>query len=773
MDEVSFIKKWLTTTNHKDIGILYTVTALYFLVVGGSLAVLFRIQLFQPLMDFLGPHKFNQAITLHGLIMVLWAVSPLAFGLANYFVPLQIGARDLAFPRLNAMSYWLYLFSGLLLVSSVFLPGGGPDVGWTYYAPLSTSKFSPQPGVTVAGLAIVMLAASVTLGTINFIVTIAKMRAPGMTWMRLPMFTWGILFTVALMLFAFPPLAAAVLLLAADRVFGAPFFSSPYGGAILWGHMFWFFGHPEVYVVLSPAYLLMMDIVATFSGRELVGKKYIIYSIFAAVVLSFVVYIHHMFTTGINPLVREVYSVTTETISIPFGVATLSVIATLYKGRIRLTTPMLFAVGSVFLFLIGGSTGVYLSSVALDHWFRGTYWVVGHFHYQLVGAGLMALFAGLYYYYPKMTGRMYNEKWGKIHFIISFISFNLLYFPMFLLYDMPRRIYTYQPETGWAPLNMVASIGGWIFAFSFLIMVVNFYRSLRFGVPAGENPWEADSLEWTIPSPPPEHDFDTIPTMNSVSADGGVETVEHVHFHSLMPFLISLSIFIAFVGLATSIVLTFIGLLVLFLTIANWYRTDILERFSTKEIEYEAYPFEGVVKEKLGVWVLVASETLLFASIIGAYLFLRVRTPGWPLSYTIHDLRIGLINTIILLTSSLTIALALAYVKHGEMGKFKASLFATFILGGLFIVIKGFEWSELASEGFIIGENLVASTYYIATGLHAAHVLAGLLGILYLIFKAYRGKFNSQKYVGVESIGIYWHFVDIVWLFLFPLFYLI
>ncbi len=773
MDEVSFIKKWLTTTNHKDIGILYTVTALYFLVVGGSLAVLFRIQLFQPLMDFLGPHKFNQAITLHGLIMVLWAVSPLAFGLANYFVPLQIGARDLAFPRLNAMSYWLYLFSGLLLVSSVFLPGGGPDVGWTYYAPLSTSKFSPQPGVTVAGLAIVMLAASVTLGTINFIVTIAKMRAPGMTWMRLPMFTWGILFTVALMLFAFPPLAAAVLLLAADRVFGAPFFSSPYGGAILWGHMFWFFGHPEVYVVLSPAYLLMMDIVATFSGRELVGKKYIIYSIFAAVVLSFVVYIHHMFTTGINPLVREVYSVTTETISIPFGVATLSVIATLYKGRIRLTTPMLFAVGSVFLFLIGGSTGVYLSSVALDHWFRGTYWVVGHFHYQLVGAGLMALFAGLYYYYPKMTGRMYNEKWGKIHFIISFISFNLLYFPMFLLYDMPRRIYTYQPETGWAPLNMVASIGGWIFAFSFLIMVVNFYRSLRIGAPAGENPWEADSLEWTIPSPPPEHDFDTIPTMSSVSADGGVETVEHVHFHSLMPFLISLSIFIAFVGLATSIVLTFIGLLVLFLTIANWYRTDILERFSTKEIEYEAYPFEGVVKEKLGVWVLVASETLLFASIIGAYLFLRVRTPGWPLSYTIHDLRIGLINTIILLTSSLTIALALAYVKHGEMGKFKASLFATFILGGLFIVIKGFEWSELASEGFIIGENLVASTYYIATGLHAAHVLAGLLGILYLIFKAYRGKFNSQKYVGVESIGIYWHFVDIVWLFLFPLFYLI
>ena len=775
MDAYSFLKRWLTTTNHKDIGILYTVTALYFLLVGGSLAILFRIQLMQPLMDFLGPFKFNQAITLHGLIMVLWAVSPLAFGLANYFIPLQIGARDLAFPRLNALSYWLYLFSGLLLISTVFLPGGGPDVGWTVYAPLSTAKYSPQPGVTVAGLAIIMLTASVTLGTINFIVTIAKMRAPGLTWMKLPMFTWGILFTVVLMLFAFPPLAAAVLLLAIDRLFAAPFFSSPYGGAILWGHMFWFFGHPEVYVVLSPAFLLIMDIVSTFTGRELVGKKYVIYSIFAAVVLSFIVYIHHMFTTGINPVVREIYSVTTETISIPFGVATLSIIATLYKGRIRFTTPMLFAVGSVFLFMVGGSTGVYLSSVALDHWFRGTYWVVAHLHYQLVGAAFIGLVAGLYYYYPKITGRMYNEKLGKLHFALAFISFNMLYFPMFLLYDMPRRIYTYDPIPQWTQLNMIATMGGWLFGFSVLIMLYNFIVSLRKGEPVGNNPWDAKSLEWTVPSPPPEHNFDQIPNLGgSTLANGGVhEAHEHVHFETLTPFLLSLGIFLLFVGLVVHISITIFGLLIFLGTVASWIHSDINEKFVAEEVELEAFPYEGIPKEKLGTWVLVASETLLFSAVIGAYLFLRVRTPDWPASYLVHDVRIGFINTVILLTSSLAIALATAYIKRGSRGEALKALAATFLLGLTFIVIKAYEWMELAAEGFVLGENLVASVYYVATGLHAAHVLAGLIVILYVIVKLAKQRYSAEKHIGIESAGIYWHFVDIVWLFLFPLFYLI
>ena len=776
-ERVSGLKRWLTTTNHKDVGILYLVTALYFLLVGGSLAMFFRIQLSMPGMEFLDASKFNQAITMHGLIMVLWAVSPLAFAFANYFVPLQIGARDLAFPRLNAMSYWLYLFSGLLFLSSVFFPGGGPDVGWTYYAPLSTGRFTPQPGITIAGLAIIMLAASVTLGTINFIVTIAKMRAPGMRWMDMPMFTWGILFTVFLMLFAFPSLAAAVLLLAVDRLFGAPFFSgAEHYGAILWGHMFWFFGHPEVYIVLLPAFTLAMDIIATFSGREIVGKKYIIYSFIAASVLSFIVYIHHMFTTGISPVVREIYSITTETISIPFGIATLLIIATLYKGRIRLNTPMLFSLAVIFHFLIGGSTGVYNSSVALDHWFRGTYWVVGHLHYQFVAATLFGLFAGLYYYFPKITGRMYNEELGKLHFIVAFVAINMLYFPMFLLYDMPRRIYTYEASTGWGPLNLVASIGGWAFGLSILIMFYNFIKSYISGPPAGNNPWNANTLEWTIPSPPPQHDFDTIPVVGDggVMLNGGTIQDPGFHeYHTYMPFLISLGVFATFIGLFLDWILTLEGLALFLGVLIYWYRSDIKELFTMEEIEYSAWPFEGVHKEKLGTWVLLASEAVLFASVIGAYLFIRVNTPDWPPSYTLHDLRIGFINTLILLTSSLFVVLALSAIKRGSRKGLLVNTGLAILFGLAFIIIKGFEWSELASEGFVLGENIVASTYYVATGLHAAHVIVGLLGLTYVFIKGYIGGFNERKYNAVENIGLYWHFVDIVWLFLFPLFYLI
>jgi cytochrome c oxidase subunit I+III len=744
--------------------------------VGGSLAMLMRVQLFAPEMSFLMANKFNQAITMHGLIMVLWAVSPLAFAFANYIVPLQIGARDLAFPRLNAMSYWLYLFSGIVAVTGFFLPGGAADAGWTLYAPLSTSIYSPQPGLTLGALGLLMLAASVTLGTINFIVTIARMRAPGLTWYRLPMFTWGILFTVLLMLFAFPPLIAAVLLLGIDRIFATTFFSSVSGGALLWEHMFWFFGHPEVYVILTPALGIIGDVIPTFTRRPLFGKKYIIWSLIAATIISFIVYIHHMFTTGINPIIREIFSVTTEIISVPFGIITLAFIVTLYRGRIRFTTPMLFALASIFEFIIGGATGVFLSSVALDHHFRGTYWVVAHFHYQLVGVALLGLFAGIYYWYPKITGRMYNERLGKIHFVISFISINLLYFPMFFLYDMPRRIYTYPAEAGWGFLNHLVSIGGWGFGFVQILLLWNMLSSLRNGEPAGNNPWGAWSLEWVVSSPPPPHNFDVIPDVSSGSVmfTNGLEDVHHEEKHTPLPMILSLGTGLVFIGLFTSLILTILGLLVFIGGLLYWFRDDLYDKFVLPEPSIgERWPFEAVNKEKLGMWVLVASETILFTSFIGAYLFIRSRTLEWIPSYIVHDVRIGAINTTILLTSSLFMAVALAYVKRGDLSGLKMSLVGAFVSGLLFLVIKGFEWGELASEGFVLESGLEASIYYVTTGAHAAHVIAGLLGILYLIIKAYKGRFSSDKYIAVENVGIYWHFVDIVWVFLFPLFYLI
>src|SRR3989449_1691721 len=385
---------------------------------------------------------------------------------ANYFVPIQIGARDMAFPRLNALSYWVYLSSGLLALSSFLLGGGTADWGWTTYAPLSTVEFSPAVGGSMMGLALMLLMASSIVSTVNFLVTVFRLRAPGMSLMRLPLFTWGWIFTSLLMLWAFPAFVSALSLLVADRAFGTVFFTSTQGGPLLWDHMFWFFGHPEVYVLLLPGFAIVGDLFSTFSRRPLYAKKIIIPCLALASILSFTVWAHHMFMTGISQSLLEAFNVTTELISIPFAIIVIAYIFTLRGGSIRFTTPMLFAVGALGLFIIGGVTGVFNSSVALDTAFRGTFWVVGHFHYTIVGGGLTGLFAGLYYWFPKITGRMYSERLGKVHFVIYMIGFNLLYFPMHLLYDMPRRIFTYDAISGWGPINLIITIGAFTFGFS-------------------------------------------------------------------------------------------------------------------------------------------------------------------------------------------------------------------------------------------------------------------------------------------------------------------
>ncbi|MEM4405228.1 MAG: cbb3-type cytochrome c oxidase subunit I, partial [Nitrososphaerota archaeon] len=367
----STVKRWLLTTNHKDVGILYLVTSLYFLVVGGALALLFRLQLAGPNLNVLSPSAFNQAVTVHGLIMVLFVISPLAFALANYIVPLQIGARDLAFPRLNALSYWLYLFGGVLVVIS-FFQQRTLDVGWTLYQPLS-SAFSPYVGVNTGGLGLALLVASVTVSTVNFVVTIFRSRAKGLRLTALPMFTMCILLTVLMMLYAFPALLAGIIILASDRILGTVYFSSPEGGAILWDHIFWFFGHPEVYIVLFPALGVIADVLVTFSRRPLFARRIIIAAMVIVAGLSFLVWGHHMFLTGMHPDVRRAFTVTTIAISLPFDAIILSFIYTLVKSRIELKTPMLFALGSIAIFIIGGITGVFLGSIALDYVLRGTY----------------------------------------------------------------------------------------------------------------------------------------------------------------------------------------------------------------------------------------------------------------------------------------------------------------------------------------------------------------------------------------------------------------
>jgi cytochrome c oxidase subunit I+III len=508
------LRRWLLTTNHKDIGVLYIITALLFGLIGGVFAILMRSQLMFVAFgrDLIGPSIYNQLVTMHGILMVLFFLSPVGFGLANYMVPIQIGAKDMAFPRLNALSYWLYLFGGLVATSG-FLFGGAAATGWTFYAPLASARYSPQVGVSLALAGLVMLIISVTLSTVNFLTTILYLRAPGMTLLRMPLFTWSIFFTTAMMLFAFPSLAAAGIELLADRLLGTVYFTSEAGGSILWDHLFWFFAHPEVYIVLLPGLGAVAEVIPVFARRPIYGKNVIITALAAATVLSFVVWGHHMFITGVNPVFRKFMVLTTEFISIPFGLIFLTYIASLWGGSIRLKTPMLFALGVITLFIFGGVSGVFNSSVALDYRIRGTFWLLAHFHYALIGGGVVGVLAGIYYWFPKMTGRMYDEGLGRIHFWLTFIGVNIAFFPQFFLIDMPRRVYTYPTELGWNGLNIISTSGAYIILIGQIIFAYNLYTSLKRGPAAGADPWGGSSLEWSISSPPPPHNFERQPVI--------------------------------------------------------------------------------------------------------------------------------------------------------------------------------------------------------------------------------------------------------------------
>lgn len=772
------LRRWLFTTNHKDIGILYLVTSFYFLIVAGALGLLIRAQLAAPNNNLLSLNAYNEAVSVHGILMILFVVSPFAFGLANYIVPLQIGARDLAYPRLNALSYWFYLFGGLLVLLNFYV-GGGFAAGWTLYAPLTTNRFLPYVGLQAGGLGVAMLAASVTMSTVNFLVTILRSRAKGLRLTQLPMFTWGILMTILMMLFAFPPLIAALLLLTSDRLLGTLYFTSPEGGALLWDHLFWFFGHPEVYIVLFPAFGAICDVLPTFSGRPLFGKKYIMAAMVLVAAQSFVVWGHHMFTTGINENVLKAFIITTIGISLPFDAMVLSMIYTLKRGSVRLTTPMLFALGTIAIFIIGGITGVFLGSVPLDYALRGSYFVVAHFHYVMAGGALLGLFAGLYYWYPKMTGRMYSEKLGKLHFILSMIGFNLLYFPMFFLYDMPRRIGVYPPDMGWAAWNFLASLGGLVFGPAQLLLFANLIYSAKYGIPAGPNPWGGSTLEWLVPSPPPLHDFDMPPVFTAsgpslVQANGAqhAELVQVQETHlSRWPPLLALAAFIGLAGAALVLMpLMVLGLALALVALTGWVKERFIAR---EEPEGHWWPFEKVERVKLGMWIFLASEVVLFGTFISSYLFVRFASISWPPGPAVHNLYIGALNTFILLTSSLTAVLALAMARADNRRGVAASLMATFALGALFLVNKYFEWTELFEKGFTFSSGLPASTYFVTTGAHGAHVLAGLVVLAFLIARALKGFYGKDNHHTIEYFGLYWHFVDIVWVFLFPLFYLI
>ena len=508
---------WLTTVDHKRIGILYGMTALFFFLIGGIEALLMRIQLGTPENTFLSAEVYNQLFTMHGTTMIFLAIMPLGAAFFNFNVPLMIGARDVAFPRLNAFSYWVFLLGGLFMNSS-FLFGVAPDAGWFGYANLTTRQFSPGPNIDFWMFGLQILGVASLAAGFNFIITIVNLRAPGMSLMRMPPFVWMTLVTSFLIILAFPVITVALFLLMFDRFFGTNFYIPAAGGdPILWQHLFWLFGHPEVYILILPAMGIVSEVLPAFSRKPLFGYAVVIYSGLLIGVLGFGVWAHHMFSTGLGPVADSVFSITTMLIAIPTGVKIFNWLATLWGGSLRFTTPMMFALGFIAMFTIGGISGIMHASPPADLQQTDTYFVVAHLHYVLFGGSMLGLFAGIYYWFPKVTGRMLSERLGKIHFWLTMIGFNVTFFPMHFagLQGMPRRIYTYSDDLGFNLENLLATIGAFVLAVSLLVFLHNFFRSLRKGEPAGDNPWDAPTLEWSTSSPPPHYNFAVIPRVTS------------------------------------------------------------------------------------------------------------------------------------------------------------------------------------------------------------------------------------------------------------------
>ncbi|WP_373285983.1 cytochrome c oxidase subunit I [Marinithermofilum abyssi] len=579
----SWLWGWITTVDHKKIGIMYVTAGGLFFLIGGLEALLMRLQLMFPNNDFISGDIYNQLLSMHGTTMIFLVSLPLLFGLMNVVVPLQIGARDVAFPFLNALGFWLYFAGGLLLNLS-WLFGGAPDAGWTNYATLALPEYSPGPGVNYYVMGLQITGIGTLMSGINFLVTIINMRTPGMTYLRMPLFTWSAFVASALILFTFPPLTAGLFMMMFDRLFGTHFFAVAGGGNVtIWQHIFWIFGHPEVYILVLPAFGVFSDVFSTFSRKRLFGYTSMVFALVAIGFLGFMVWVHHMFTVGLGPVANTIFAIATMAIAVPTGIKVFNWIFTMWGGRIRFSTPMLFANGFLVVFVMGGVTGVMLAVVPANFQFHDSYFVVAHFHYVLIGGTILGSFAGIYYWWPKMFGRMLSEQLGKWHFWPFYIGFHLTFFPQHWLglYGMPRRVYTWMPGYDLELGNLLSSIGAILMTISLFFFLYNVIWSFTKGEKAGSDPWDGRTLEWTVSSPPPEYNFAQLPRVRGLdplwveksAGNGEMQPAEplgpiHMPNPNHLPFLMSLGFFISGFGFVfQSIQVGVLGLVLVVVTL--------------------------------------------------------------------------------------------------------------------------------------------------------------------------------------------------------------
>jgi cytochrome c oxidase subunit 1/cytochrome c oxidase subunit I+III len=702
---------WLSTVDHKRIGILYLLFALFFFVIGGLEALFIRLQLAVPNNTLVGPDTFNALFTMHGTTMIFLVAMPAVFGLANYFVPLMIGARDMAFPRLNALSAWLIPFGAALMHFSIFT--GVPKTGWFAYTPLSETPYSTGLGVDYWILGLLVLGIGSVATGINIIATVLCLRAPGMTLRRMPLFAWINFVNAFIVIFALPVLNAALVMLLMDRRLGTHFFFGYEGGSpVLWQHLFWAFGHPEVYILALPAFGIISEIVPVFSRKPIFGYEFVAISSVAIALLSFGVWAHHMFTVGMGHPADTFFAIASMLIAIPTGVKVLNWSATMFQGRIRLTVPMLYAIAFVIQFTAGGLSGVTHAEAALDWQTKNSYYLVAHFHYVAVGGVVFAVLAGLHYWFPKMSGRMLNERLGRLGFWLFVLGFNgtfgIQHFLGFM--GMPRRVYTYPDFPHWGWMNMVSTLGACLMGVAAVVLVINIAYTLLHGPLAGDNPWNAWTLEWATPSPPPVHNFDALPPLRSRRPLWDA---------------------------------------------ANPDRRD------------EPVGGDAITVPNRGntcMWTLIASEAAFFGTLILVFLWFNLRPGAGPNAKDSLEIGRTLVFSACLFASSFTLWMAESAETTRSRGAMIGWLFVTILLGGVFIGGQAYEYWGLYHRGVQVSTNLFAATFFLLTGFHGFHVCAGLIALLVMLGLAMAGDFRERS-SPLVAVGLYWHFVDVVWVF--------
>ncbi|MES2357468.1 MAG: cytochrome c oxidase subunit I [Gemmatimonadota bacterium] len=808
------IRGFLTSVDHKTIGKRYLVTAFVFLLLGGLEAAAMRAQLAAANLHLLTPEQYNQLFTVHGVTMIFLYAAPILSGFSNYLWPLMLGSRDMAFPRLNALSYWLFVGAGLFIYSSVF-NGQMPNAGWFDYVPYAERAFDPGRNIDFYALGLLLLGISTTVGSANFIVTLFKTRAPGMSLNRLPIIVWGTLTASIVNLFALPSLSVALIFLYLDRRYGTHFFDPASGGKpLLWQHLFWIFGHPWVYVIVLPAMGIVSDALPTFCRRPLVGYTFVALATMATGVLGFGVWLHHMFATGIPPLGLAFFGGASMIIAIPSAVGVFAWLATIWYGRPVRTTAFLFMVGFILLFTIGGVSGVMTAAVPFDWQLTDTYFIVAHLHYVLVGINVFPVFAGFYYWFPKMTGRMLDERLGRWNFWTMFVGVNVLFFPMHWLglMGMPRRIYTYDSGLGWSTTNLVVTIGAYLFAIGVLLFIINAIRSLKHGVLAGNNPWDAPTLEWSVSSPPPPYNFATIPVIasrhplwedrlpeeggghsvlgNGPLLDTGRETfgitpldaepdvVMKMPSDSIWPFMLAIALTLTCFGLVwPSTVWTATGLLIATISVIAWFSPRSGARqHETVETLFGMLPVDGEGYHSVAWWgmaCVIATEAAFFAYLLASYAYLSASSINpWPGASP--DLRLALPNTIILIVSSIVLQYGRRQGENGRPSRLRGAMLLTVLLGIVFLVIQAAEFhSKLATVRPTT--DAYGSLFYTITGFHGAHVLAGLVMLVTVLVRGSRRAAHggNSGWLAIANVTMYWHFVDVVWICVFASLYVL